>query len=286
MLDKALADTDPQTTDVVVMTAKVSPRGAELDVDDTLDSYDQQLLTAVVNHAERLGKPVHPLLVPTNNALHAVLKTAKDLPAQEIVIGASNKYTAEEQLDQLALYWINLHEGEPLGLTVHIVSAERDLTFDLHEGNRIPTAAERRAKTAADLRAAGIGVQRVLMAHDGSAASHDVFEWLLTMLASGVTLDVAPAPPLESAYNVDSDAAPKDQQRAAQLGRSVKLIASSPQSPAEFVRLAAVGDYDLIVLPWPGAAEAEKWIEHVRQNAPCNVFLAAHAIIPREVLAT
>jgi amino acid transporter len=286
MLDKALADTDPQTTDVVVMTAKVSPRGAELDVEDTLDAYDQHLLTAVVNHAEKLGKPVHPLLVPTNNALHAVLKTAMDLPAQEVVIGASNKYTAEEQLDQLALYWIHLHQGEPHGLTVHIVSADRDLTFDLHDGNRIPTAAERQAKSAADLRAAGIGVTRVLMAHDGTAASHDIFEWLLTMLASDVTLDAATAPPLEPAYNGDSDGVQKDQQRASQLGRAVKLLASTPQTPAEFVRLAAAGDYDLIVLPWPGAEEAEKWIDEVRQNAPCNVFLAAHALIPREVLAS
>ena len=30
MLDKALADTDPQTTDVVVMTAKVEPQGADM----------------------------------------------------------------------------------------------------------------------------------------------------------------------------------------------------------------------------------------------------------------
>jgi amino acid transporter len=286
MLDKALADTDPQITDVVVMTAKVSPRGAEFDVDDTLDMYDQQLLTAVVEHAEKLGKPVRPLLVPTNNPLHAVLKTAKDLPAQEVVVGASNKYTAEEQLDLISLYWINLHEGEPRGLTVHIISADRDLTFDLHDGNRIPTAAERRAKTAADLREAGIGVQRVLMAHDGTSASHDVFEWLITMLSSGVTLDVALAPPLESAADDDEEALVKDQQRAGQLGRSVKLLATAPQSGPEFVRLATSGDYDLIVMPWPAVQGANAWVDYVRHNAPCNVFLAAHALAPREVMAT
>jgi amino acid transporter len=285
MLDKALADTDPQTTDVVVMTAKVSPRGAELDVDDTLDSYDQQLLTAVVNHAERLGKTVRPLLIPTNNALHAVLKLAKELPAQEVILGASNKYTAEEQLDQISLYWINLHGGEPRGLTVHIVGAGRDLTFDLHEGSRIPTAAERRAKTAADLRAAGIGVRRVLMAHDGAASSRDVFEWLLTMLASDVTLHISPIPPMEPFTSADMQVTLADQQRAAQLGRAVKVLASSPQEGPDFVRLAAAGDYDLIVLPWPGAAEGEHWADYVRQNAPCNVFFAAHPVIPREVLA-
>jgi nucleotide-binding universal stress UspA family protein len=271
---------------VVVMTAKVSPRGAEFDVDDTLDMYDQQLLTAVVEHAEKLGKPVRPLLVPTNNPLHAVLKTAKDLPAQEVVVGASNKYTAEEQLDLISLYWINLHEGEPRGLTVHIISADRDLTFDLHDGNRIPTAAERRAKTAADLREAGIGVQRVLMAHDGTSASHDVFEWLITMLSSGVTLDVALAPPLESAADDDEEALVKDQQRAGQLGRSVKLLATAPQSGPEFVRLATSGDYDLIVMPWPAVQGANAWVDYVRHNAPCNVFLAAHALAPREVMAT
>jgi len=93
MLDKALADTDPQTTDVVVMTAKVEPQGADLPTRLQLDTYDQQLLTAVVNHGEKLGKSVTPLLVPTNNALHAVLNTAKELPAQEVLVGASNKYT-------------------------------------------------------------------------------------------------------------------------------------------------------------------------------------------------
>jgi hypothetical protein len=286
MLDKALADTDPETTDVVVMTAKVSPRGAEQLVDETLDSFDQQLLTAVVNHAERLGKPVLPLLVPTNNALHAVLKTAKDLPAQEVVLGASNKYTVEEQLDQIALYWINLHDGEPQGLTVHIAGADRDLTFDLHEGNRIATAAERGAKSAADLREAGIGVKRVLLAHDGSAASHDVFEWLMTMLASDVTLDAIAAPPSESVISSDGEGMVKDQQRAAQLGRSVALLATRAQSAREFLEFAAQGGYDLIVLPWPVSADESAWVDYVRQNAPCNVFLAVHALVPREVLAS
>jgi nucleotide-binding universal stress UspA family protein len=266
------------------MTAKVSPRGAEHSMDDPLDSYDLQLLTAVVNHAERLGKPVLPLVVPTNNALHAMLKTAKDLPAQEVVVGASNKYTVEEQLDQIALYWINLHDGEPRGLTVHIISADRDLTFDLHEGNRIPTAAERRAKTAADLREAGIGVQKVLLAHDGSAASHDVFEWLMTMLAPGVRLDASAAPSLESTASPDGEAIVKDVERAAKLGRSVELLSAAATSAPDFLQLAAKGGYDLIVLPWRASAEESPWVVHVRQNAPCHLFLAVHALVPREVL--
>ncbi len=197
MLEKALADTDPQTTDVIVMTAKMEPPGGRLrsgEID--LDTYDRQLMTAVVDRAEKLGKKVMPLIVPTNNPLNAVLKTAKDIGAQEVMLGASNKYTAEEQLDQIALYWINLNQGHQQGLTVHIVSADRDVSFDLEGGNRIPKAAERQARSVAELRAAGIGVRRVLLAHDGTPSSHDVFEWLLTMLSPEVDLDlVAVTPP-------------------------------------------------------------------------------------------
>src|SRR3954452_7945720 len=230
MLDKALADTDPRTTDVVVMTAKVEPQGAELPPSEhPLDYYDQQLLTAVVNHAERLGKTVTPLLVPTNNSLHAVLNTAKDLPCQEVLVGASNKYTAEEQLDQIAFYWINLHGGMPQGLTVHVVSQDRDLTFDLDGGARIPKAAERQARSIADLRAAGIGVRRVLLVHDGTRASSDVFEWMLTMMSSSTSLDVIRAQRQELGGSNGQDAFDKDRQWAEQLGREINVLAGEPQ---------------------------------------------------------
>src|SRR5258705_6099766 len=217
MLDKALADTDPQTTDVVVMTAKVEPQGADLPTRLQLDTYDQQLLTAVVNHGEKLGKSVTPMLVPTNNALHAVLNTAKELPAQEVLVGASNKYTAEEQLDQIAFYWIHLHGGVPQGLTVHVVSQDRTVTCDINGGSRIPKAAERRARSVAELRDAGIGIQRVLLVHDGTQASSDVFDWLLTMLSGSVGLDVVRAPALNPALENGMDPLIRDKQWAGQF---------------------------------------------------------------------
>ena len=44
--------------------------------------------------------------------------TAKDVQAHELIMGASNKYTADEQLEQIAFYWISLHDGNPAPLTV------------------------------------------------------------------------------------------------------------------------------------------------------------------------
>src|SRR5262249_8572681 len=154
MLDKSLAETDPDTTDVVVMTAKVAPVGETPLPDAEMDSYDQKLMTAVVQRAERAGKKVKPLIVPTNNPLFAVINTAKNLQVQELVMGASNKYTADEQLEQIGFYWISVHGGNPAPLTVRILGRERDVHLDLAGGNRIPRISERKAKTIAELRAA------------------------------------------------------------------------------------------------------------------------------------
>src|SRR5262249_39803582 len=156
------------TTNVVVMTAKNQPvgEGAGAGPDVGLDVYDQQLMTAVVNLAEKAGKQVVPLIVPTKDPLHAVVRMAKDLKAQELVGGASNKFTADEQLDQIAFLWITQHEGETPPLTVRILARHRDVYFDLGGGSRIPKISERKARSVAELRAAGVGVDRVLLAHD------------------------------------------------------------------------------------------------------------------------
>ncbi len=290
MLDKALADTDPATTDVVVMTAKVEPRGAGFYPDEDFDPYDRQLMTAVVDHAEKLGKTVRPLLVPTNNALHAVLKLAKELPAQEVLLGASNKYTAEEQLDQIAFYWIHLHDGAPQGLTVHIVSQDRDVTFDLDGGNRIPKVAERQARTVADLRAAGIGVRRVLLAHDGTVASHDVFEWLLTMVSVHVGLGLVTIANSENGRSGENSTIEQDRLQAQQLERPVEVHSLVPKTGEEIVELIRAAEYDAVVIPSPeliGTTDspAGACIDHLLHHAPCGVFIAYHPAIPRQVVA-
>ena len=232
-----------------------------------------------------------PLIVPTNNPLNAVLTTAKDIDAQEIMLGASNKFTAEEQLDQIALYWINLHEGQPHGLTVHIVSADRDVSFDLDGGNRIPKAAERMARSVEELRAAGIGVRKVLMIHDGTLVSHDVFEWLLTMLLPEVDLDFVLAAPAESPLNGAREVVERDQHQAEQLGRKVKLLSDEPQDGPGIVELAQANGYNLIVVPRADESRAiddseeSDWASYVLANAACSVFSASHPSLPKHVIA-
>ncbi|HVT29510.1 MAG TPA: universal stress protein, partial [Lacipirellulaceae bacterium] len=185
----------------------------------------------------------------------------------------------------------HLHGGMPQGLTVHVVGRDRDLTFDLDGGNRIPKAAERLARSIADLRAAGIGVRRILLVHDGTRSSSDVFEWLLTMLSSSAELDVVRVRSLELEGTNGHDTFVKDRQWAEQLGRTLKVLSEEPQSGAEIVRMSREGNYDAIVLPapstkWPPTGEGDErdWMSYVVSHAPCSVFIAVHPTIPREVV--
>jgi nucleotide-binding universal stress UspA family protein len=293
MLEKALNETDPETTGVVVMTAKVSPPGGEAGRDLTdIDSYDQQLMTAVVTRAERAGKEVKPLIVPTNNPLHAVLNTAKDLQAHELIMGASNKYTADEQLEQIAFYWISLHGGHPAPLTVRILGRDRDTYLDLAGGNRIPKISERKARTVAELRAAGVGVDRVLLAHDGSPSNSDLFQAVLTMLDPQVLLGILPIVPPGSEPLNGHATVHQDEERARQLGRQLKMMQLPEATGPAIVQRAHEDQYDLIILPLVSESATDPFRDldertrYVVRHAHCRVLLAPTPLIPQEVLDT
>jgi amino acid transporter/nucleotide-binding universal stress UspA family protein len=292
MLEKALAEADPETTATIVMTAKLvsagdySPSNGAAD----LDTYDQQLMTAVVDKAEHAGKQVKPLIVQTNNPLNAVLQTAAQLQANEVIMGASNKYTADEQLEQIAFYWISMHQGTPAPLTVRVLGADRDIALDLGGGNRIPKISERRARSVAELRAAGVGVDRVLLLHDGSPECSDLFREVLTMLDPQVVLAVAPTGAARGAAG--PNLLPHDEEQARHLGRTVSRLNLTGDGGEEIVRAARDGQYDLIVLglpnePSPGqSGRVDARAQYVIDHAHCRVFLAAAPLIPREVVDT
>ncbi len=287
MLEKTLADTDPATTEVVVMTAKLTPIGDASMTNHNLDDYDQHLMTAVVDRAEKAGKEVKTLIVPTNNPLYAVIRTAKDLQVQELVIGASNKYTADEQLDQIAFYWFSMFDGQPGPLTVRLLGRERDVHLDLAGGSRIPKMSERKARSVAQLRAAGVGVDRVLLVHDNTPESSDLFQALLTMLDRQVALTLVPISTGAHPPGNGNGTLNHDVEHAGQLGRQVEVHALTDKNAAdEIIRFAREGQFDLLVINTTLESHTEDGtpldVTYLTRHAPCRVFLSASPAIPQE----
>ena len=139
----------------------------------------------------------------------------------------------------------------------------------------------------AELRAAGVGADRVLFVHDGSVTGHDLFQAILTTLDPQVALTLAHFALGQDAAATDRDAMiSEDQQRAQQLKRDVQLLTLEGEPGPSIVHAAAQGNYDLIVLALSRETSSiaegvlPGWADYVISNASGYVFLAVPPPIP------
>src|SRR5204862_2064357 len=108
-LGKALELTHTDQKDVVVMTVHVM-RGPDtgyegLDERQLFTSYEQLLFSRVVALAEKAGKKVHLLVVPSSNIFDAIAHTAAQLESAEVIAGRSSVMTPEEQARRRGEAW-------------------------------------------------------------------------------------------------------------------------------------------------------------------------------------
>jgi amino acid transporter/nucleotide-binding universal stress UspA family protein len=287
MLERCLAETDPETTDVVVMTATVLPVGSD-DLQPTISDVDRQLLTAVVNLAEHAGKPVKPVIVPTNEPFYAMTRTAKTVGAQELIMGPSNKFRPEDQLDQVALYWLNLCGPKPEPLSIRVLGKDRDVRLDIAGGSQIPktgAAAPETAQLLAELRKSWHGVERLLLAYDGSPLSADFLDTVVSFLdpAIEITLiDVSEDPSPVEGHDPDEEArlvVERGAERATALGRKVEWRVARGEAGPEIVKAAVDGKFDAIFMSLRGVyrrGDTTAFASNTRyvlEHAPCRVIL-------------
>jgi amino acid transporter len=99
-LDRALDETPPDR-DVVVMTARVlagpEANGTLLEPGELFTDYEQLLFTRVVALAERHGRTVKLLIVPSINVFDAIAQTAARLGSAQIVMGESHRMSSAQQ---------------------------------------------------------------------------------------------------------------------------------------------------------------------------------------------
>ncbi len=118
-LRQVLTKTDTNKTDVVVMTARVYHREHSFGGSDVVETaevfkkYERELLTSVVNVAEKEGKHVSLVVVPTNDVFEAIVATAQRLHSSVVICGLSNKLTADEQGKLTGDAWERLPEPRP-----------------------------------------------------------------------------------------------------------------------------------------------------------------------------
>jgi amino acid transporter len=118
-LSDLLKNTDTTKQDIVVMTARIYHRehafsgNTSYDSEELFEEYEQQLFTKVVELAEKQGKHVSLMVVPSTNVFDAILQTGTRLDSSRIVCGLSNRLTLDEQGKLTGDAWERLPEPRP-----------------------------------------------------------------------------------------------------------------------------------------------------------------------------
>ena len=99
---------DTKGQDIVCMAGRVNRRAAgalDLSMEQIFSDYEQTLFTRAVAIAEKYGKRVSLLVVPTNDIWAAIVQTANSLESSAVVSGLSTRMTAQEQAFRLGRAW-------------------------------------------------------------------------------------------------------------------------------------------------------------------------------------
>jgi amino acid transporter len=111
-LRRTLQKTDLRRNDIVVMTVRSIAPDSEyaLNEDQVFGEDERELFTAVVTMAEKEGKPVELLVVPSSDPFDAVAQIAQQLKISRLVTGVSPNMSSDELARRIGLAWERLPE--------------------------------------------------------------------------------------------------------------------------------------------------------------------------------
>jgi hypothetical protein len=104
-------------------------------------SYEQLLFSKVIALAEKAGKHVDLLVVPSSNVFEAIAHTAAQLDSSEIIAGRSSVISPKEQAKRLGEAWEGLPHKPKHQVCFRVVEPEGH-THDFYLGAHAPHLGE------------------------------------------------------------------------------------------------------------------------------------------------
>jgi hypothetical protein len=142
---KALELTHTGKRDLVVMTVQVmkGPDAGHENIGEQhlFTNYEQLLFSRVIALAEKAGKHVDLLVVPSSNVFEAIAHTAAQLDASEIIAGRSSVMSPAEQAKRLGEAWEALPHKPKRQLCFRIVDSA-GITHEFYLGAHAPQLAD------------------------------------------------------------------------------------------------------------------------------------------------
>jgi amino acid transporter len=145
-LKHALETTHTGQQDLIVLTVRVTKGPDEgyegLAEHKVFASYEQLLFSRVVALAEKAGKKVRLLVVPSTSVFDAIVQSAVQLEVALVVAGLSSVMTAAEQARRMGEAWERLPQRPPRRMAFRVVRQNGEAE-EVSLGAHVPRLSER-----------------------------------------------------------------------------------------------------------------------------------------------
>ena len=121
---------EPDKAALIALTVRLEKGLASSDGGQVFNDAEEKLFSKVVKVCEDHGRKVTPLVIVSNDQLHAIVRAAYQLHAAEVVMGVSSRFRPDVQLENFAMHWGTL-AGEDQHVKVRVLSEHDDIRADV-----------------------------------------------------------------------------------------------------------------------------------------------------------
>jgi hypothetical protein len=127
-LHRYLAEHDP--SELIALTVRTEKGLASSEGAQVFTEAEQRLFSKVVKICEDHGRAVIPLVAMSNDQVYAIARIAYVLGAEEVVMGVSERFNSDVQLENFAMHWGSLASNDH-HVKVRVLSETQDIRGEL-----------------------------------------------------------------------------------------------------------------------------------------------------------
>jgi amino acid transporter len=117
--------------ELIALTVRTEKGLASSDGGEVFSDAEEKLFSKVVKVCEDHGRAVTPLVVVSNDQVYAIARMAFLLSVDEVVMGVSERFHPDVQLENFAMHWGSLGDADERHVNVRVLSDQRDIRAEI-----------------------------------------------------------------------------------------------------------------------------------------------------------
>ncbi len=121
---------EPDNAELIAITVRAERGLASSDGAQIFSEAESKLFSKVVKVCEDHGRAVTPLVAVSNDQVYAIARMAYLLGVSEVVMGVSERFNPDVQLENFAMHWGSLSDTER-SINVRVLSDTKDIRAEV-----------------------------------------------------------------------------------------------------------------------------------------------------------